>query len=329
MSEPFAPEIVERRAGGRADIGQCKSVKVTCVSEVGWWDDQKTMAPMLAMGGPQQTDQWQAAWDGRNAAGACTLVEVEGLDGRVRRLLLDAGWNPTYMAWRFQALGLDRVLAKGEVDLLMFSHEHMDHFWGLEAVLALDSNLPMMIPSTFGLHALKLIFGGVFPACGAANRHPHRGALFKAEPGRVYKLWDGCAAATFDLPIMLGVRGEQSLFFNVAGKGLVCLAGCSHQGPLALCDFGRDNIEGGQRLFGLCGGLHLAPFQRLEPAAAEVIERLGDYGLAAMAVNHCTGRPAVEKMRDLGYPVVTGSASQGSRTELFVGNGDSVVFGGG
>jgi 7,8-dihydropterin-6-yl-methyl-4-(beta-D-ribofuranosyl)aminobenzene 5'-phosphate synthase len=327
MTEIFRPEVVERRAGGRADIGQCKSVKVTCVSEVGWWDDQKVKAPMMALGGPQQADQWQAAWDSGNAAGACTLVEVEGLDGSLRRLLLDAGWNPAYMAWRFQATGLDRRLAQGEVDLLMFSHEHMDHFWGLEAVLALNPALPMMIPSTFGLNALKLIFGGVFPACGAANRHPHQGGLVKAEPGRIYKLWDGCAAVTFDLPIMLGVRGEQSLFFNVADKGLVCLAGCSHQGPLNLCDFGRDNIEGGQRLYGLYGGLHLAPLQVLEPAAEEVIQRLGGYGLEVMAVNHCTGRPAVEMMRDLGYPVTRGSASQGSRTDLYVGNGDGVVFG--
>lgn len=327
MKESFTPEVVERGAGGRADIGQCKSVKVTSVSEVGWWDDQKTLAPILALGGPQRADQWQAAWDVRNAAGSCTLVEVEGLDGGVRRLLLDAGWNPAYMAWRFQALGLDRLLAEGRVDLLLLSHEHMDHFWGLEAVLGLDPALPLMIPSTFSLSALKLIFGGVFPACGAANRHPHQGRLIKAEPGRVYKLWEGCAAVTFDLPIMLGVRGEQSLYFNVADKGLVCLAGCSHQGPLNLCDFGRDNIEGGQKLLGLYGGLHLAPFQTLEPQAVTVIERLGDYGLEMMAVNHCTGRPAVEMMCDLGYPVAQGSASQGSRTDLYVGNGDSVVFG--
>jgi 7,8-dihydropterin-6-yl-methyl-4-(beta-D-ribofuranosyl)aminobenzene 5'-phosphate synthase len=219
------------------------------------------------------------------------------------------------------------LLREGEVDLLMFSHEHMDHFWGLEAALALNPALPVMIPSTFSLNALKLIFGGVFPVCGAANRQIHQGALIKAEPGRVYKLWDGCAAATFDVPIMLGIRGEQSLFFNVADKGLVCLAGCSHQGPLALCDFGRDNIEGGQRLHGLCGGLHLALFQALNPGADEVIKRLGDYNLEVMAVNHCTGRPGAEMMRDLGYPVVKGSASQGSRTDLFVGNGDSVVFG--
>jgi 7,8-dihydropterin-6-yl-methyl-4-(beta-D-ribofuranosyl)aminobenzene 5'-phosphate synthase len=184
-----------------------------------------------------------------------------------------------------------------------------------------------MIPSTFSLSALKLIFGGVFPACGAANRHPHQGPLIKAEPGKVYKLWEGCAAYTFDLPIMLGVRGEQSLYFNLADKGLVCLAGCSHQGPLALCDFGRDHIEGGQRLHGLYGGLHLGPFQNLMPGAEEVIARLGEYNLEAMAVNHCTGRPAVEMMRDLGYPVVRGSASQGSRTDLYLGNGDSVVFG--
>jgi len=98
MSGTFTPDIALRRAGGRADIGQCKSVKVTCVSEVGWWDDQKTMASILALGGMQYTDQWQTAWAARNTVGSCTLVEVEGLDGGVRRRCswAPAGTPPTW-----------------------------------------------------------------------------------------------------------------------------------------------------------------------------------------------------------------------------------------
>jgi len=56
----------------------------------------------------------------------------------------------------------------------MFNHEHMDHLWGVEVALTLNPGLPIMVPATFGLNAPKLIFGGVFPACGAVNRHPHQ-----------------------------------------------------------------------------------------------------------------------------------------------------------
>ncbi len=326
MSRAIEPQIMDDLARP-VDIGQCKSVKVTCVSEVGWWDDNRVLAPIKAVGGLDEGDQWQAAWDLGNAAGSCTLVEVEDLEGGISRILLDAGWNNTYMAWRFQALGVDRLLSQRQVDLFMFSHEHMDHFWGLEAVLSLNPEITLMVPSTFSLKALTLIFGGSFPNCGAINRAPHQGRLIKAHPGRVHKLMPGCAAVTFDVPIILGVRGEQSLYFNVAGKGMVCLAGCSHQGALALCDFAREHLAGGEKLYGLYGGLHLAPFQTLDHQAVEVIRRLGDYGLEIMAVNHCTGKPAVEMMREVGYPVVSGGASQGSRTDLYLGNGDSVIFG--
>ncbi|MBW2443360.1 MAG: hypothetical protein JRH12_23010 [Deltaproteobacteria bacterium] len=45
------------------------------------------------------------------------------------------------------------------------------------------------------------------------------------------------------------------------------------------------------------------------------------------ACNHCTGLPAVEKMLELGIPVVQGSVKHGSKSKLYVGNGDEVVFG--
>ena len=38
--------------------------------------------------------------------------------------------------------------------------------------------------------------------------------------------------------------------------------------------------------------------------------------------NHCTGRTAVEKMLEIGIPVMRGNARNGSQTNLFVGNGD-------
>ncbi len=312
---------------GRVDIGQCRALRVTCLSEMGWWDHTKVLGPVQRAGGPQKADQWSVGWDKGNAAGCSHLLEVEDLDGGVRRILMDAAWNPAYLQWRLQACGVDRLLQERQIDLLYLTHEHMDHFWGLEAVLGLDPLLPMMVPSTLSLSALKFIFGAFFHQAGAENRAPHRGHLFKMPPGKVHVLFEGCASVTFDLPIILGVRGEQSLYFNVKDKGLVCVTGCCHQGLAGLLDFAQANLAGGDDLHGLYGGLHLAPFGELSPEARETIHRLGSYGLAKIAANHCTGQPAVEMMRDLGYPVEGGRASQGSTSALFVGNGDSVVFG--
>lgn len=311
---------------GPVEMGQCQEVRVTCLSEVGWWDDQATLEAVRQAGGLEQAEQWTTPWDNGNAAGCCHLIEVEGLDGSLRRILLDAAWNPAYLDWRLQATGVAALLERGQVDLLYLSHEHMDHFWGLEAVLKYAPELTMLVPSTLSLKALKFIFGGAFAQAGANNRLPHHGRLLKMPPGAVHLLWPGCASVTFDVPIILGVRGEQSLYFNVKDKGIVAVTGCCHQGVTALLDLARHHLAGGQDLHGLYGGLHLAPFGGLSPQAEEAILNLDQYGLAKLAVNHCTGLKAVELMRELGYPVQGGRASQGSRSPLYLGNGDTVVF---
>lgn len=313
-------------ASGPVEIGRCRSVRLTCLSEVGWWDDAEMLAPVQAAGGMEKAEQWRVEWDNRMAAGCSHLVEVEGLDGTVRRLLLDTAWSPLYQAWRLMATGVDRLLAEGEVDALYLSHEHMDHFWGLEATLAADPELTVLAPSTFSLNAVQFLYGKSFPRAGAVNDTPLRGELLKMPPGKVHKLWDGCASLTFDLPIILGIRGEQSLVFHLEDQGLVLVTGCCHQGVLNFLDQARQTIAGGDKLHGIYGGLHLAPFGAFPAPAQEAVRALGGYGLAKIAVNHCTGLPAVEMMRELGYPVLSSSGTQGSRSSLYLGNGDQVTF---
>jgi 7,8-dihydropterin-6-yl-methyl-4-(beta-D-ribofuranosyl)aminobenzene 5'-phosphate synthase len=54
---------------------------------------------------------------------------------------------------------------------------------------------------------------------------------------------------------------------------------------------------------------------------------MAKYNFKKVACNHCTGLPAVKKMIELGYPVVQGTGSNGSKSNLYVGNGDEVTFG--
>ena len=48
---------LEAVASGKYDIGQCKSVKVKCVSELGWYDDKQIVKDMKDAGG-FRTNQW-------------------------------------------------------------------------------------------------------------------------------------------------------------------------------------------------------------------------------------------------------------------------------
>ena len=317
---------LKAQAGEKCDMGQCKSVRITCVSELGWFDGKKLIQQMMAAGGPK-TNQWVIPWDPKNAAGSSTLIDVEALDGTHHKFLLDTGWSPEYMDKCFQREGIDKMLKNGEIDFLIISHEHLDHYWGLETTLKYNPELKVIIPSTFypeGMHYLK---GAEFLTPSARNRIIHKGELVQCKPGEINKLYDGCALVAFDLPILIRVRGEQSLYFNVKDKGLVCVTGCCHQNILTFADFAQQNILGGDNLYGLYGGLHIAPFGPLSPEGEVLVKNMGKYNFKKIACNHCTGEPAVQKMVELGYPIVKGTAKYGSKSDIYVGNGDEVVFG--
>ncbi len=322
MTETLTPS-----EDGRYDIGTCRSVQVTCISEMGWFDNDQLLATIKSAGGGDTANQWKIPWDRDNAAGSCSLIRMETLDGEHHTFLMDAGWNREYMDAAFQREGIDRMLASGEIEFLFITHEHMDHYWGLETVLKSNPEIPILFPATFHAEGMAFLDGARFPESGAENRIPHRGRRIPLEPGNVYRLFDGCAAAVFDLPILIGVRGEESLFFHVQDKGIVCVTGCCHQNILTFADFARDRLQGGEHLHGIYGGLHIAPFGPLKEEQEEMIRKIGRYGFDRIACNHCTGKPAVERMLELGYPIVEGRGREGEDGPRFIGNGDTVRFG--
>jgi 7,8-dihydropterin-6-yl-methyl-4-(beta-D-ribofuranosyl)aminobenzene 5'-phosphate synthase len=319
-------EPLEALATGKYDIGQCKSVRIKCISELGWYDTGVLVKQMKEAGGGK-TNQWIIPWDQKNAAGSSSLVDMETLDGRHHKILIDTGWDNQYMDACFKREGIDKMLKNREIDFLFISHEHLDHFWGLETVLKYDPEIKIIIPSTFypeGMHYLK---GAEFITPGARNGIPHRGKLVQCKPGQINKLYNGCASVAFDLPIVIRVRGEESLFFNVKDKGMVCVTGCCHQSILTFADFAQKKILGGDNMYGVYGGLHIAPFGPMNPQREHIVKGMAKYKFEKIACNHCTGEVAVKKMIDLGYPVVRGSAKFGSKSDLYVGNGDEVFFG--
>ena len=317
---------MEAIASGKFDIGQCKSVRIKCLSEVGWYDTKKLGGQMMAAGGPK-TSEWIIPWNPKNAAGCSSLIDMETLDGKHHKFLLDTGWNHEYMDECFQREGVDKMLKNKEIEFLFISHEHLDHLWGIETALKHNPEIKIFIPSTFYPEGEQLIKGADFPVPGASNKIPHKGKLVKFKPGHINKLYDGCAGVAFDFNTVLRVRGEQSLYFNVKDKGLVCVTGCCHQKFPTFADFAQKKIQGGENMYGVYGGLHIAPFGPLKPKQEAVVKDMGKYNFKKIAANHCTGIPAVQKMIELGYPVVKGTGRFGSKSDLVVGNGDEVFFG--
>lgn len=90
------------------------------------------------------------------------------------------------------------------------------------------------------------------------------------------------------------------MYFNIKDRGIVSLTGCCHQTVTKLADYEKDKIIGSENMYGVYGGLHIAPFGPLKENEEQLGKAMGKYNFKKIACNHCAGIPAVEKMVELG-----------------------------
>ncbi|BDQ35756.1 MBL fold hydrolase [Pseudodesulfovibrio nedwellii] len=352
MREGYFPET-ERKM---TDIGMCRSVKVTNISETSWFENGVLMGDIKGAGGllvNQYDYNWppfgngkglgkgsydegiakikhllpnrlEEAWDiieansvhPENAGGYAALVEVEEMSGNKRKFLLDVGWSYKWCDECFKREGIDKMLENKEIEALFFSHEHFDHFWGLPVALKYDPDITIYIPEGFYPEGLQYI-----KDCG------HTGKLITVKNG-LNKVIPGMASYVFAIPIICRVYGEQSLYFNVADKGLVSVTGCCHQGIIRFAETAYNEIKyENDNCHGIYGGLHISPFDDWDPKYDDLVISLGDYGFERIGCNHCTGVLCAKKFIAAGYPVVEGTAKFRSKDKAYLGNGDTITFG--
>lgn len=299
---------------GKVDIGRVRSLSIKCLSEVAWLDNARMRQDVKESGG-LQADQFDVRWTPENAAGVSALIETVDGGGRPRKILMDVGWDIDYMDGVFRREGIDGMLSRGEIDFLYITHEHVDHFWGLPAALKYRPAVKLLIPTGFSEKSRELL-----------RTSGHTGRVVELGPEAPHVLFPGCASVTFDIPIFLKTHGEQALYFHVEGRGMVTVTGCCHPGVIGLLEYAEEEFEGFTEFHGVYGGLHIAPFEEWGPAQDELLDKLKSYRLQQLACNHCTGVLTVQKMLERGMPVVRGTGSRGSKSEYYVGNGDTVVF---
>ncbi|MCK9257167.1 MAG: MBL fold metallo-hydrolase [Sulfurospirillaceae bacterium] len=339
-----------------SDFGAVKSVKVTNISETSWFDNATLMGDMKGAGGllvNQYLYNWppfgdgtglakgsyergiakikhllpnrlEEAWDivkensvnPQNAGGFAALVEIEHLDGQKKKYLLDSGWSYEWMDEAFKREGIDKMLQNGEIEALIISHEHFDHFWGLPVTLKYAPNIKMIIPDGFYKEGLQYI-----------KDSGHTGELIVHKKGR-NDIEPGFCAYTFDVPIICRVFGELSLFANVEGKGLVSITGCCHQGIIQFISTAKDELKyDNDKMYGIYGGLHISPFDDWDPKYDDLVISMEKWDFSVIACNHCTGVLTAEKFLRAGYPVVEGTARHRSKSHAYLGNGDQITFG--
>lgn len=353
-ASPWRENHLPAKSRGTADIGEVRSLKVTNISETSWFSNGELMGDIRGAGGllvDQYTYNWapfaapkgklgqgsyadgikpirdlipgnlEKAWEFQmenavhplNSGGFAALLDFELMDGTRKKVLLDSGWSYDWMDQSFRREGIDRMLANHEIDMLVISHEHFDHFWGLPVTMKYDPTIEIHVPS------------GFYPAGKQYIKDSgHRGRVIEHKPG-LSQLLPGVASYVFDVPIICKVRGEQSLYVNVAGAGLVSVTGCCHQGIIQFAETALQTIRF-DKFHGIYGGLHISPFEDWDPKYDDLVYALRDYGFEKIGANHCTGILTVKKLIEAGYPVVKGTARNRSKDPVYLGNGDTLLF---
>lgn len=327
-------QIMPQKTYSKTNIGQVKGLKVKVISETSWFNNAVLLDDIKKAGGllfnqyeiPWTTEGVKEGYQGNNAGGFASLIEVQLLDGSTKRILLDSGWNSAWMEKRYREEGIDKMLAAGEIDCLVFSHEHFDHFWGVEAALKHNSKIPVYVPKGFYQEGFDLLKGKAFPKAKLKNDYPHTGPLTVFDSSKVNLLYPGVALLTFDVPIITRVFGEQAFVFDLQDKGIVLITGCCHMGIISYMEHVKNYIEGGEKIYGVQGGLHISPFEDWDPQYDDLVLALHKYGIEKLGPNHCTGYVTAEKMVAAKLPLIKGTARNGSKRDIYLGNGDTLVF---
>jgi 7,8-dihydropterin-6-yl-methyl-4-(beta-D-ribofuranosyl)aminobenzene 5'-phosphate synthase len=221
-------------------------------------------------------------------------------------ILFDTGGSPEGMITNARRMGLDL----SEVECIVLSHGHYDHFGGLLTTLKVihKHNLPIIV------HEDMFKTRGVANADGTVRKHPNFPTDDQVKPSEYVRkkqphlVADDKILVTGEIPrrtdfekgfpqhrVLVNkqwqpdpwIWDDRAIVVNVRQKGLVVVSGCAHAGIVntTLC---AKQITGVANVYAIIGGLHLAG-KECEPRIRKTVEQLKLTAPKLLAPSHCTG----------------------------------------
>ena len=185
-----------------------------------------------------------------------------------KNILFDTGGDPELLTRNLKKAGV----RPDEIDTVVRSHYHLDHYGGLEAVL--KPNLPVFLPASFP------------PGFKRELRRKRVRVIEVKDPVRI-------APGVWSTGILGDYIPEQSLLVKTA-SGLVVITGCSHPGVENICLQAHNLFPG--KIYLVTGGFHLGAAS--PEKVKRIIKELKALAVGKVAPNHCTGSTAIRMFKE-------------------------------
>jgi 7,8-dihydropterin-6-yl-methyl-4-(beta-D-ribofuranosyl)aminobenzene 5'-phosphate synthase len=221
-------------------------------------------------------------------------------------ILFDTGVSADGVVKNAKRMGLNL----NEVEYIVLSHGHYDHFGGLVSALKTinKANLPLIV------HKDMFRKRGTVNSDGTIRTYPEfptRRQLSSAElidTKQPLLIGDGVILVTGEIPretsfekgylrhkaLINGswqpdplILDDRAVVFNVRGKGLVIISGCAHAGIINTIAYAQ-RITGVSSVYAAMGGFHLAGKEN-ERRIEQTVKELKQLKPKLVVTSHCTG----------------------------------------
>ena len=227
-------------------------------------------------------------------------------NGTSHSVLFDTGGSPEGVVTNADRMGLDL----SEIESIVLSHGHDDHFGGLLAVLRVvdKKNLPIIV------HEDMFKTRGVAGINGTIRKYPPFPAEDQVSSARYvrtkqpYLIADKAVLVTGEIPretdfekgfsqhrVLINgdwqpdalIWDDRAIVINIKQKGLVVVSGCAHAGIINTTCYAQQ-ITGITNVYAIMGGFHLAG-KEYEQRISQTVEKLKLVNPNLLAPSHCTG----------------------------------------
>ncbi len=232
--------------------------------------------------------------------------------GKTHLVLMDAGYTDKVLPHNLAYLGM----SLDEVELVVMSHGHMDHYGGLVWAVGQIGKKPVPIvihPNAFATPRFfklpdgrNLRFpvmnreavekaGGEFEETADPSLQMEDHLLVTGTVERVTPFEKGMPNAYMkqgEEIVHDDILDDQGCAINVRDEGIVVISGCAHAGIINTIKYAQK-LTGIDRVLGVIGGFHLSgPI--FEPIIPDTITAMKEINPKRLVPMHCTGWTAIK-----------------------------------